>query len=71
MFKKGQKVKFKPTRKDWKIDYSADGVQPGDVGVVAYEAAFVGDDVIVDFVRTDGTTSNGFFAFEEDLEAVE
>lgn len=71
MFKKDQKVKFKPTRKDWEIDYSADGVQPGDIGVVAYEAAFVGDDVIVDFVRRDGTRCNGFFVFEDDLELVE
>lgn len=68
-FSKGQAVKFKPASENWLDDYSPDGVQPGDLGVVSAEVVF-DDEVIVDFTRQDGTVSDGFFAFPEDLEAV-
>lgn len=63
----GSKVKFNPNQ-DWMgEDYSLDGVSIGDIGVVVGVDC---GDVLVDFTRQDGTVSEGFYAFPEDLEIV-
>ena len=67
-FKKGQKVKFNPTRDGWEDDYSLDGVWVGDIGVVT--CAGFDDEVFANFTREDGTVCEEFCAFPEDLEAV-
>lgn len=70
--KVGQKVKFSPKSENWLEDYSPDGVQPGDKGIVVSSGYSEKDnDVVVDFTRKDGSLCEGFYAFPEDLEVVE
>lgn len=69
IFEKGQQVRFKPGCVD---DYSLSGVEPGDYGFV--KEHLNGDpnaDVIVDFIRNDGTVCEDFYAFPGDLEVVD
>lgn len=67
-FEIGKSVRFAP-KEGWLEDYSPDGVTPGCIGVVKHNS--FDDDVVVDFTREDGTVCHGFFAFIEDVEAVD
>lgn len=70
IFKEGDWVVFKPRQEGNLLqDYSLDGVSPGDFGVVKYIDP--DGDAVVDFVRRDGTSCEGFYAFPEDLEKAE
>lgn len=66
-YEKGQAVRFVP-KEGWLDDYSPDGVTPGCIGIVQHQT--FDDDVVVNFVREDGTVCDGFFAFIEDVELV-
>lgn len=63
----GKRVKFSPLSENFERNYSLDGVCVGDTGTVV---GIDSGDVLVNFIRQDGTTSEGFYAFPEDLEIV-
>lgn len=70
-FSIGQMVRFAPKCENIEDNYTLSGVQVGDVGVVTGPGFDEQDeDVVVDFIRQDGTICEGFYAFREDLEAV-
>lgn len=68
--KVGQRVKFKPRDlKNWTDFYTPDGVVPGCEGVVVSNNFEY--DVLVDFIRPDGSVCAGFLAFTADVEVVD
>jgi hypothetical protein len=68
-FKLNQNVRFAPKSDTWEEDYTSAGVRPGDIGVVV--GVDFDDDVVVNFLRQDGSICEHFFAFIEDVEAVD
>lgn len=65
----GQIVRFSPTTPRWEKSYCLDGVNVGDIGIVVEEPE--DGDVGVNFTRKDGTICEQFYAFIEDVEAVD
>lgn len=66
----GQKVKLNPVDEGYNNNYSLDGVAVGDVGVIC-GIDEIGQDIVINFTRQDGSVCEGFYAFPKDLEIVE
>lgn len=64
IFSLGDKVVFTPYNKNWRRFYNADGVGPGDKGVVTLSE---GTDIRVSFTRTDGSVCHEFWTEPKDI----